>query len=142
APRPAPRISVTSRSLPSTLQHDMRIPRVAITLAYRFLERSLLHPEHGSRVHAAEIVSGRQRLQLGGGERRFAAEYRISPQQEIEQSVGDAEDQGMQSLHALDRADDVDVVDPCVADNVIDIPVGLALQAHRDAATEVAFVKR
>src|ERR1044071_9643546 len=48
----------------------------------------------------------------------------------------------MQSLHALDRADDVDVVDARVAADVVHSAVGLDLDALDDAAAEVAFVQR
>src|SRR5688572_349375 len=126
----------------SALEHDVAVGGIAITFTHSSFERMLLHAEHRSGVHPLEVVSGRQRLELVGGERGLLAEQPKDAQQEGEESDRDVHDQGAMAFHALDRLDDVHVVDPRVAHDVVHLAFGLGFDALDDALAEIALVQR
>ncbi|CEE79867.1 conserved hypothetical protein [Xanthomonas citri pv. citri] len=126
----------------SALEHDVAVARVGIAFADGVFERRLAYAEHRFGIDALEVVAGAQRLQLVGGERRLGTEERIHAQKEGEEADRDVHDQGVQFLDPLDRLDDVDVVHARIADDVVNLAVGLAFDALGDAAAEVALVQR
>src|SRR5690348_4054354 len=104
--------------LSSTPQDDGTVARVAIALAYRVVKSGLRHAESRRRIHAAKIIASGEGFQLVGGEGRLATEQCVQFQEEMEQSIGNMHDPGVQSLHAFDCSNDVHVVDARVADDV------------------------
>src|SRR6185312_10574899 len=120
----------------STLEYDRAVARIAIALAHSLGERSLTHAEYLWRIHATEFVAGGQGFELIRSERWLATEQGVDAQQQVEQSIGNMHDQGVQILCLLDRLDDVYVVDAGIADHVVDVAIWLGFDATRDAAAE------
>lgn len=120
----------------------MAVRRIVEGLVHGLRKRRGLDLEDAFPVDHLELVTGRQRLQLVGGEGRILVEQRVDLQQHVEQAVRNLHDRAAGLRRALDLANDVDIVDALQARDVVGGALDAGIDAADDHVAEIADIER
>src|SRR5690606_38403691 len=91
-------------------------------------------------VDTSKVITGSERPQLGARKWGLVGEQRVGSQKAVEDRVGQVEQARVQLLHAPDLANDINVVHPLVAHEVVRVSDRALLQTPLNDFAEITVV--